>query len=109
MSIVCFIEYRIDPHNPEAFERYAAEWGRIIPANGGDLLGYFMPHEGTNTVAYGLIRFETLAAYEAYRKRLKADAEGRANFAFAREGKFILDERRTFLRPVAGTLPEDRE
>jgi hypothetical protein len=59
-----------------------------------------MPHEGTNDIAYGLISFESLASYEAYRARLKADEEGAANFRFAEAQRFILSEERTFLRKV---------
>ena len=85
MTITCFIRYQIDPFQRDAFRQYAESWGRIIPRCGGDLVGYFLPHEGTNDVAWGLIAFDSLAAYEAYRARLKADPEGRANFAFAHE------------------------
>src|SRR5437762_12337719 len=46
------------------------------------LIGYFAPHEGSATSAYGLYNIESLAAYEAYRARLKADAQGQDNFAF---------------------------
>jgi hypothetical protein len=59
-----------------------------------------MPHEGTDNIAYGLISFDSLAAYEAYRTRLKADPGGAANFRLAREQRFILSEERTFLRLV---------
>ena len=100
MRVTCFIRYEIDPFQREAFKVYAQAWGRIIPKCGGDLVGYFLPHEGTNNIAFGLIAFESLAAYEAYRMRLKADAEGRANFAFAQEKRFILREERTFLENV---------
>ena len=104
MAITCFIRYEIDPFQREAFAEYAARWGRIIPRCGGDLVGYFLPHEGTNNVAWGLIAFETLAAYEAYRARLKTDAEGRANFAFAQTRRMILREERSFLENVEGTF-----
>jgi len=104
MAITCFIRYEIDPFQREAFAEYAVRWGRIIPRCGGDLVGYFLPHEGTNNVAWGLIAFDTLAAYEAYRARLKADAEGRANFAFAQSRRIILREERTFLENVEGTF-----
>jgi NIPSNAP len=104
MRITCFIRYRIDPFQREAFAQYADTWARIIPRCGGHLVGYFLPHEGTNDEAWGLIAFDSLAAYEAYRSRLKADAEGRANFAFAREKRFILREQRTFLETVASTF-----
>jgi len=84
----------------DAFEEYARRWLTIIPKCGGNLLGYWMPHEGTNNIGYALISFDSLAAYEAYRTRLKADREGAANFRFAHEQRFILSEERTFLRPV---------
>ena len=100
MAVVCFIRYVIDPHQREAFEAYARNWLTIIPACGGDLIGYFMPHEGTDNIAQALIGFPSLAAYEAYRARLKTDPAGAANFRMAREKRFILSEERTFLRPV---------
>ena len=100
MTVTCCIRYVIDPFQRDAFEAYANAWGSIIPANGGDLIGYFLPHEGTNNVALALISFESLAAYEAYRARLKADAAGGANFAMAQEKRFILSEERTWLTPV---------
>lgn len=104
MTITSFIRYQIDPFQREAFKTYAENWGRIIPACGGHLLGYFLPHEGSNDIAWGLIAFDSLAAYEAYRARLKTDSRGRANLAFAQEKKFILREERTFVEAVDGTL-----
>lgn len=104
MTITCFIRYQIDPFQREQFRTYAENWGRIIPRCGGDLLGYFLPHEGTNDEAWGLIGFDSLAAYEAYRSRLKSDGEARANFEMAREQRFILREWRTFTEAVEGTL-----
>lgn len=104
MTITCFIQYQIDPFQREAFKAYAEQWGRIIPRCGGHLLGYFLPFEGTNDVAWGLIAFDSLAAYEAYRTRLKSDPEGRANFALAQEKHFILREQRTFTELVEGTF-----
>ena len=101
MTITCFIRYRIDPFQRDEFAAYARRWLSIIPRCGGDLLSYFLPHEGTNDIASGLIAFSGLAEYEAYRARLKADAEGQANFAFARERRFILAEERTFVERVA--------
>jgi NIPSNAP len=100
MSIVCFIRYDIDPFQRDAFKTYAQKWASIIPRCGGDLLGYFLPHEGTNHVAWGLIKLESLAAYESYRARLKADAAARENFGFAQTHRFILREERTFLEWV---------
>lgn len=104
MTLTCFIRYRLDPFQREAFERYAETWARVIPRCGGHLLGYFMPHEGSNDEAWGLIAFPSLAAYEAYRQRLREDAEGRANFAFAQSQRFILQEWRSFTRVVDATF-----
>src|ERR1700738_4198898 len=100
MTVTCCIRYVLDPFKRDEFERYAQAWGRIIPRCGGDLLGYFTPHEGTNNIALAMISFDSLAAYEAYRARIKADPDGKANFEFAQKEKFILSEERTFLRRV---------
>jgi hypothetical protein len=100
MTTTVFIRYQLDPFQREAFREYAQAWLSIIPRCGGDLVGYYLPHEGTNDIAWGLIAFESLAAYEAYRTRLKADPEGRANFARAQRERFILREERTFLENV---------
>ena len=104
MNLTCVIRYQIDPFQREAFRRYAENWGRIIPRCGGRLVGYFLPHEGTNDIAWGLISFDSLAAYETYRTALKADAEGRENFEWAQRERFILREQRTFVEGVTGTL-----
>ena len=104
MTVTCFIRYEIDPFQRGAFEQYAKAWARIIPRCGGNLIGYFLPHEGTNYVAWGVIAFDSLAAYETYRARLKSDSEGRSNFEFAQANRFILREERSFLEGVDGTL-----
>ena len=102
MTITVFIRYQLDPFKRDQFEEYSRRWLSIIPSCGGDLVGYWMPHEGTNTIAYGLISFDSLAAYEAYRRRIKQDAAGADNFAFAEAQQFIVSEERTFLRKVEG-------
>lgn len=104
MTITCVIRYQIDPFQREEFQKYAANWARIIPRCGGHLVGYFLPYEGTNDIAWGLIAFDSLAAYEAYKKRLKSDAEARANFAMAQSKRFILREERNFVEVVDGTF-----
>ena len=110
MTIVCVIRYQIDPFQRDAFKKYAENWGRIIPRCGGHLVGYFLPHEGTNDVAWGLIAFNTLASYEAYRTRLKSDHEGCENFATSQTKRFILREERNFVELVDGTfnIPADQ-
>jgi hypothetical protein len=104
MKIICIIRYQIDPFQRDAFRQYAANWGRIIPRNGGHLVGYFLPYEGTNDVAWGLIGFDSLALYEAYRARIKDDPDARANFDKAVALKLILREERNFVETVDGTF-----
>ena|SRR5665213_1742546 len=104
MPVTCFIRYEIDPFQRAAFAKYADRWATIIPRCGGALIGYFLPHEGTNDIAFALISFESLAEYELYRIRLTQDADGRANFEFAQTKKFVLREERTFLEGVKSTL-----
>jgi hypothetical protein len=96
--LTCFIRYQIDPCKRPEFERYARTWGEAIPRCGADLIGYFAPHEGSATMAYGVYNIETLAAYEAYRARLAADPLGCENYEFARREQFIRREDRLFLR-----------
>jgi len=104
MTITCVIRYQIDPYQRDAFETYATNWGRIIPRCGGHLIGYFLPHEGTNDIGWGLIAFESLAAYEAYKARLKTDADARANFAAVAKNRCILREERNFVEVVDATF-----
>jgi len=104
MTMTCVIRYEIDPFQRDGFQKYAENWGRIIPRCGGHLVGYFLPHEGTNYVAWGLIAFDSLASYETYRTRLKADEEARENLATAQAKRFILREERNFVEVVEGTF-----
>ena len=101
MTITVFIRYQLDPYKRDGFEDYARRWLDIIPKCGGEVVGYWMPHEGTNNIAFGLISFQSLAAYEEYRARLPHDTDGAANFAFAQKERFILAEERSFLRQVS--------
>lgn len=100
--ITCFIRYEIEPWGADAFETYARNWNAAIPRCGADLFGYFAPHEGSATTAYGIYSLPDLAAYQAYRARLREDPLGRENFAFAQEQRFIRREDRIFLRRVTG-------
>jgi NIPSNAP protein len=98
MTITCFIRYEIDPAKRDAYEQYARNWGQIIPRCGGDLIGYFAPHEGSLTTTYAAYNVDSLADYEAYRVRLLADPAGRENLAFAKREQFIRREDRIFLK-----------
>ncbi len=99
--ITCFIRYHIDPTKKQEFVQYARNWGQAIPRNGADLIGYYAPHEGSSTLAYGVYNIPDLASYEAYRARLAADPLGRENYEFAQKEKFLLREDRSFLRLVS--------
>ena len=99
--LTCIIRYHIDPAKREQFARYAQNWGQAIPRCGADLVGYFAPHEGSSTLAYGIYHVDSLAAYEAYRARLAADPLGRENYEFARDERFLLREDRTWLKLVS--------
>lgn len=98
MPITCFIRYQIDPFAKDKFAQYAQTWGQAIPAAGADLIGYFGPHEGSATTAYGVYNVDSLADYEAYRARLAASDLGRQNYEFAQKERFILREDRIFLK-----------
>jgi hypothetical protein len=102
--VTCLIRYEIDPFQRDAFEKYAENWGRIIPRCGGHLVGYFLPYEGTNNVAWGLIAFDSLASYAAYRARLKADPEAIESLASAQTMRLIVREERNFVEVVDGTF-----
>ena len=101
--ITCFIRYELDPFKIPEFEQYARNWGQAIPRCGANLIGYFAPHEGSATTAYGVYSVENLGAYEAYRARLKDDPLGRENYAFAKRERFIRTEDRVFLRLASVT------
>jgi len=106
MAITCVIRYQIDPFKSAEFEQYARTWGQVIPRCGADLIGYFAPHEGSSTTAYGIYSIESLAAYEAYRARLAADPVGRKNYDFARRERFLEREERIFVRLVSAPHAE---
>ena len=95
--ITCFIKYHIDPTKKDQLVQYARNWGEEIPRCGADLIGYYAPHEGSSTLAYGVYNIESHAAYEEYWKRLMDDPLGKENYAFAQREKFLLREDRTFL------------
>lgn len=104
MTITCIIRYEIDPFQHEVFREYDENWGRIIPRCDGDLIGYFLPYQGTNNIAWGLIAFDSLTSYENYQARLWSYPEGRQNFATAQAKRFILREERNFVEVMDSTF-----
>lgn len=99
--LTCIIRYHIDPTKRAQFSEYARNWGTAIPRCGADLVGYFAPHEGSSTLAYGIYHVKSLADYETYRARLADDPLGRRNYDFAQREKFLLREDRTWLKLVS--------
>ncbi|NVK14804.1 MAG: NIPSNAP family protein [Rhodobacteraceae bacterium] len=99
--LTCIIRYHIDSAKKAEFEQYARNWGQAIPRCGADLVGYYAPHEGSSTLAYGIYNVDSLAAYEAYRTRLAADPLGQENYQFAQKERFLLREDRTWLKLVS--------
>jgi hypothetical protein len=104
MTILCIIRYQIDPFQRDGFKTHAENLISIIPRCGGHLVGYFLPYEGTNDVAWGLIAFDSLASYETYRNRLKTDAGLREDAAMMQARRIILREERNFVELVDGTF-----
>ena len=104
MTIACIIRYQIDPFQRDGFKQHVENIIPIIPRCGGHLVGYFLPYEGTNDIAWGIIAFESLAAYEAYKLRLKTDAGFIADTAFMTAKRIILREERNFVELVDGTF-----
>lgn len=101
MITVC-IRYTIDIGKLSDFEKYARNWSASIPRCGGNLLGYFLPTKiaGATNIAYALINFVNLAAYETYREALMSDEDTVQNFAFADRSGCIQIEERSILRQV---------
>jgi hypothetical protein len=98
--ITCSLRYVIDPYKLREFEHYAKLWIPLVNRLGGTHHGYFLPHEGANDIALALFSFPSLAAYEAYREAMAADAECQAAFAYAEETRCILRYERSFMRPI---------
>jgi len=96
--LTCIIRYQIDPTKKAQFQTYARNWGQAIPRCGADLIGYYAPHEGSSTLAYGIYNVASLADFETYRVRLAEDPLGQENYQFAQREKFLLREDRRSLK-----------
>lgn len=69
--LTCIIRYQIDPVKRAEFAQYARNWGQAIPRCGADLLGYYAPHEGSSTLAYGITTFPALPPMRPIAKGLR--------------------------------------
>ena len=97
--ITCFIKYTIDPDKIAAFEQYGKAWIPLVNQFGGQHLGYFLPHEGANNIAYALFNFPSLAAYEEYRLESMKDPACIEAYELAKKSKCIISYERSFLKP----------
>ncbi|WP_329070621.1 NIPSNAP family protein [Amycolatopsis sp. NBC_01480] len=104
--ITCVVDYVIDPAKIADFERFAAEWMRLVDREGGVHHGYFLPAEGASDEARALFSFESLAAYERYRTLFGVDPEFVAADRIREESGCVLRYRRTFMRPFLPDWPE---
>ncbi len=104
MKLMCIIRYQIDSFQRENFKKHVENIITVIPNCGGHLIGYFLPYEGTNDIAWGLIGFDSLADYETYRARLKTDPEAVADATWTQDKRAILREERNFVELVDGSF-----
>ncbi len=98
--VTIYLRYVVDPYKLKEFEHYARLWIPLVNKLGGTHHGYFLPGEGANNIALALFTFDSLTAYETYRKASFADPECRAAFKYAEETRCILSYERSFFRPV---------
>ncbi len=98
--VTCYLRYVIDPYKLAEFEEYGRMWIPLVEKLGGQHHGYFLPHEGANNIALALFSFESLAAYEEYRRKVAVDPECIAAFTFAEKTRCILSYERSFMRPI---------
>lgn len=107
--ITCFLQYEIAPGKVAEFEAYAKSWIALVDRFGGTHHGYLLPHEGPSDFATASFSFESLAEYEQYREKIKADDQCEAVFEFARETGCIKRHVRYFMRPVFDGDPKATE
>jgi hypothetical protein len=102
--ITCVVDYVIDPNRIEAFDRFARRWMALVNQHGGVHHGYFLPAEGASDRALALFSFESLAAYEQYRRGFGVDPAFIAADRIRDESNCVVRFQRSFMRPL---LPSD--
>ena len=98
--ITCTLRYEIDPAQLEAFEVYGKACIHLVEKLGGTHHGYHLPHEGPNDIAYAHFSFPSLADYEIYREKMKADPDCIRAFDHAKRTNCIRRFDRSFTKPV---------
>jgi hypothetical protein len=102
--ITCVVHYTIDPNKLAAFEKFARAWIYLVNKHGGSHHGYFLPSEGASDLALALFSFESMAAYEQYRRLFGRDEEFIKADLIRDESGCVTRYERTFMRPL---LPSD--
>ena len=94
------LRYTLDPNRIGAFRSYVEAETPVIRDCGGRVVGYYVPTDfaGPTNIGYGLIEFETLAAYEHYRVVLAADPAHQRNAAALTESGAVLVVERSFIK-----------
>ena len=98
--ITCVIDYILDPHRIDAFERFAKRWIDLVNRHGGQHHGYFLPSEGASDRALALFSFPSLAEYERYRSLFGVDPEFIDADRIRDESGCVLRYDRSFMRPL---------
>ena len=102
--ITCVVDYVISPAKLDAFEAFARAWMTLVAEHGGVHHGYFLPSEGASDRALALFSFESLAAYERYRKGFGVDPAFIAADRLRDESGCVLRYDRSFMRPLLPAL-----
>jgi uncharacterized protein (DUF1330 family) len=98
--VTIYLRYVLNTSKLKEFEHYGKLWIPLVEKFGGRHHGYFMPSEGASNVALALFTFDSLAAYELYRKESFKDVDCQAAFRYAEETQCIVSYERSFFRPV---------
>lgn len=102
--ITCVVSYVIDPGKIAAFEQFGRRWMELVTQHGGIHHGYFLPAEGASDRALALFSFESLSAYEKYRRRFGSDPAFMAADRIRDESRCVVRYERTFMRPLLPNL-----
>jgi NIPSNAP len=97
------IRYTLDPNALRHFRTYVADELPVIVRSGGQVVGYFLPTDfaGPTNIAYGLIDFPSLSAYEHYRAVLGVDPDHQRNVAALERTGVVLATERSFIERAA--------
>lgn len=114
----CFIRYQINEGQTDEFREYARTWISLIEKFGGKHHGYFVPGghndnfpeakfsfpglgvEGPSNIAVALFSFQSVEAYEVYRRDVVHDPECKRMTARFNANMSFSKYERNFLIPI---------